>query len=751
MKNRQWSPLTEYALLLGSGAGAIVSLAAQNTIAASLPVTALVALGLLNRRRIDQSVALTQERLQSSEEKVTKEISILTDRVSTLPTPQVVASFHRAAINHSKRAVVRFSEALEETKLSLQERVDALETPDLSRLYQDIAQLQDQYTYLCSNLDSVTRQFERLSTLSRLEATEDDVSQLKTELMRLRVNLETLTADSRTSQSTLQDSIRHLDRRLRQLPSGSDPALLKGEVSALVRAVSDLVPRREFSALSEKLGLVQDTQGRLRRMVDQLQLTTATSRQNLLKTPQETKLKGLESTLENLSDNLQQVESRLDNLSAPLDITAEIRGTTATYLSSFQWQLALLEQKTQDLIQQQQSLTAPTPATVPAEQAVDPAIQWLVGLQDSQIGTSSEVDKALYRALDDATERLVVVWPWSPSMVLNDDLMGRFSALLERQCRLEVGWCHSGSRHRGRFLKSITQQWNLRTAQRQQLKSGLRRLLSLKQAYPSRFNLKVLGTEEQFLICDRAYAVIAQAAFPSGENSLSELDLRIKTRQAEVIEQLLYRFDHADSPLQSATASFNRAETRYDLQDLAGAVADFSRVLQLTPEDAVAYNNRGVVQAAQRAYPQAVQDFGQALEIDTDLSSAWCNRGWLQMHYGKFSQAVTDFSQAISSEPTLAVPYFYRGNARQKLRDISGAIVDYSQAIQHSREIAFLYCYRGLAYRHQGDVARAITDLEMAASLLHGRGDHRSLTQVTQALASLKQREIPQPLRLHLA
>lgn len=52
----QLSSASEYALILGTGASAAVSLAAQQVTAASLPLTALVAIGLLNRHRLDRQI-----------------------------------------------------------------------------------------------------------------------------------------------------------------------------------------------------------------------------------------------------------------------------------------------------------------------------------------------------------------------------------------------------------------------------------------------------------------------------------------------------------------------------------------------------------------------------------------------------------------------------------------------------------------------------------------------------------------------
>jgi tetratricopeptide (TPR) repeat protein len=556
----------------------------------------------------------------------------------------------------------------------------------------------------------------------------------------------------------LQDAIRHLARRLRQVPNGADPNLLKGEVRELIKAVADLVPRREVAALSEKLQLVQEGQESLRQTLDRLRSGPALAGQNGHIRADDPALKTLQSDLIDLAAGLRQVETRLEDIAVPFDITAEIRGTTATYLSGLQWQLSTLEQQTQDLLQQQSKLqmSPPSPPAklvgVPEPVTHHDSLQWLMALRGETRDESwSTIDQALFQALDEVTERLVVVWPWSAAIDLDERLIERFAEILAGGCRLEIGWCHPGDRRDGRLLKTITQQWKLTTAQRQLLKSTLNQLLPLKQKYPDQFSFKILGTDEQFLVCDRAYAIVGLRALPAASSSFPELDLRVRTPEVHVINQLLQRFDHPDHLPEDGNAYFNRAVTRYDLRDPEGAIADFSEVLRLTPEDAVTLNNRGIIWAEKKQYQRALEDFDHALSLDAHLFAARCNRGWLVMNQGQPELAITDFDQAIQSHPTAAIPYFYRGTARQRLGDSLGAIADFTKAIQHNEQAPLPYCYRGAAYQRQGDIARAISDLETAAALLHAQGDHRSLAQVIQVLSSLKQAELTQPLQLHSA
>jgi tetratricopeptide (TPR) repeat protein len=754
----RWSSLTDYALLVGSGAGAIASFATQNAAIASLPVTALVAMGLLNRRRIDRLLAYADEQMGDLESRVGQDLASVKEQVTALPTPEALLQLQRSTIEHSDRALVQFSEALADTRQDFQQRLAAVESPDLSHIYQETAQLQDQYTYVCTTLSNQSKQIERLSHLPRMEAAEAEVAQIKTDLMQLRVSLDSLSSESKTAQSTLQDAVRHLDRRLRQVPNSADPNMLKSEIRELMKAMADLIPRREFMVLSEKLHTLQESQETLRQTLNRLRSSKDGALHGVGHS-EDAELKALKSEILKLTSGLKQIETRLEDMAIPFDITAEIRGTTATYLSGLQWQLSLLEQQTQDLAQRQADITLPSPnrllggtATLHDTGNNANGAQWLLAFRGEALReTWSAIDQAIFEALDTVSERLVLVWPWSDSVALEQRLLERFTEVLGRGCRLEIGWCHPGDRTQGRFLKPIARQWQLTTAHRQRLKTTLSHLLPLKQQYPDHFSFKILGTDEQFLVCDRTYAIVGLHALPASSSTFPELDVRVKTPEIGIVNRLLHRFDHASALPEDDTAFFNRAITRYDLHDPDGAIADFTHVLRLKPTDAVTLNNRAILWAEKKNYPRTFEDLNRALEADAEQFAARCNRGWLLLHQGQINRAIADFDQAIQSNPKSALPYFYRGIARQRLTDSKGAIADFTQAIKATPQVALPYCYRGTAYHRLGDIPRAISDLETAASLFHAQGEHRSLAQVTQTLSTLKQAELNQPVKLHSA
>lgn len=745
--------MRDSALVLGAGAGAAVSVATQQAAAATLPVTLLVALGLFERRRVAQRVEALDLKMGALASNTTQQLNRIEAQVTAQPTPETINNLQRAAMAHSDRAVVRISQALERTQQEVERKIETIERPDLSHLYQDMAQLQDQYTYVCSTLNNLKIQVQRLSSLPRLEATETDVSQLKTELMQLRVNVESLGSESKTAQTTLQDAIRHLDRRLRQVPNGSDPNLLKGEVRELIKAVAELVPRRDFAALGEKFNTLQNEQDSLRKHLHTLRLTEEsthlTAHNNGSHGGATKPLKELETEVTQLSGMVGRIETRLDDISVPFDITTEIRGTTATYLSSLQWQLATLEQTSQELMQRYQLMSTPSepgqlPHFIPASPPATPSPsgnEWLIAFpigNDNADRWDTTVNQALLKALDQAQDRVVMVWPWSPSAQLDAELLVRFREVLERQCRLEIGWCHPGDRHQGFLVRGIRQSWNLTTVLHQRLKQALKQLLPLKQRYPDHFTFKILGTDEQFLVCDRTHAIVGLEALPAASTALPNLDVRLRTTETAVIDRLLQRFDDPTLTAKDVMAYFNRAGTRYDLNDLEGAIADYSHLVKLQPEDTLALNNRGVIWVDRQQFHHALADFNQTLTLAPKNWAARCNRGWVNFQQGHYESAIGDWTAAIECEPTSAIPYCYRGQAHQKQGDFSAAIADQTAAIRRAPQMALPYCYRGAIYQQQQQYPAAIADLESAASILHAQGEHRMLAQITQALASLK-------------
>ena len=90
----------------------------------------------------------------------------------------------------------------------------------------------------------------------------------------------------------------------------------------------------------------------------------------------------------------------------------------------------------------------------------------------------------------------------------------------------------------------------------------------------------------------------------------------------------------------------NRGNAKRGKGDLDGALADYTRALELNPQDAKAYNNRGNAKQDKGDLDGALADYTRALELNPKHASAYYNRGVARFVKGEMAAAAADFARA---------------------------------------------------------------------------------------------------------
>ncbi len=353
---------------------------------------------------------------------------------------------------------------------------------------------------------------------------------------------------------------------------------------------------------------------------------------------------------------------------------------------------------------------------------------------ETPTGSRSVLEAALARV----QERIVIVWPWPSADNLDEALMQQFEDLLQRGVSIDIGWGHLGDPTQIRQPRLIGQPKPIDAAGRGFLYSTLKRLAQLKEKHPRQFGFKILGTYENFLVCDRAFAVLSVHPVPTASSVFPELSMGLRSRDPQVIQSLLNRFDQPILDPANANAYFNRATTRYDLGDRQGAIADYTQVIQINPEDEVAYNNRSLAYYELGDRGKAMADLDRALQINSQNPTFYFNRGFVQTEGGDKLGAVADYGRALQLQPDFALAYLYRGLTRTRLGNRPGAIDDYSTALRLNPQDAMAHLYRGLAYFKQGERGNAAEDLREAARLFAERKDRVNRQRALDALGELE-------------
>jgi tetratricopeptide (TPR) repeat protein len=147
------------------------------------------------------------------------------------------------------------------------------------------------------------------------------------------------------------------------------------------------------------------------------------------------------------------------------------------------------------------------------------------------------------------------------------------------------------------------------------------------------------------------------------------------------------------------------------------AIADCNQAIQLNPNDATAFFNRGRAYEAKGQYDRAIEDYSQAIRLDPNNANAINNRGNTYNKQSQYDRAIEDYNQAIRLNPSDADPFSNRGTAYKAKGQYDRAIEDFNQAIRLNPSDAVEFYNRGSVYDDKGQYDRAIEDYNQAIRL----------------------------------
>lgn len=121
------------------------------------------------------------------------------------------------------------------------------------------------------------------------------------------------------------------------------------------------------------------------------------------------------------------------------------------------------------------------------------------------------------------------------------------------------------------------------------------------------------------------------------------------------------------APSSAASAEFylKRGEDLSGVHQYDRAIADYTTAIQLKPDYAEAYNDRGFAYYLKGDAERAIADYTRAIELRPNYPKAYNSRGVAYMAHGYgAAKTVPDFDRAIALEPDFRYAYINRANAR---------------------------------------------------------------------------------------
>lgn len=163
-----------------------------------------------------------------------------------------------------------------------------------------------------------------------------------------------------------------------------------------------------------------------------------------------------------------------------------------------------------------------------------------------------------------------------------------------------------------------------------------------------------------------------------------------------------------------ASKLFTQALSEKDLQK---AIELYSKAIELDPNFAEAYSNRGYAKYLLGEEKNALQDYDKAIELNPNLSETYNNRGNAKESLGDENGALEDYDKAIELNPDYANAYNNRGIVKRELGDTTGAMIDFNKAIELRGDFPEAYCNRGVLKEKIGDNNGALLDYNIAIDL----------------------------------
>ena len=132
----------------------------------------------------------------------------------------------------------------------------------------------------------------------------------------------------------------------------------------------------------------------------------------------------------------------------------------------------------------------------------------------------------------------------------------------------------------------------------------------------------------------------------------------------------------------------NRGIEKGKKGDLDGAIADFTRAIELNPKDDAPYYNRAQAKRLKKDAAGAIADYTRAIELGSTNPAAYNNRGNARAENNDRNGAIADYTRAIELKPDYARAYYNRAVAREAKGDVTGAAADFKRAEKLDPELA---------------------------------------------------------------
>jgi tetratricopeptide (TPR) repeat protein len=171
------------------------------------------------------------------------------------------------------------------------------------------------------------------------------------------------------------------------------------------------------------------------------------------------------------------------------------------------------------------------------------------------------------------------------------------------------------------------------------------------------------------------------------------------------------------SPAQTPKKVFESGVTHFKAGKYKQAVDIFTRLIDISPENADAYKNRGVAYMKLETFDLAIADFETAKQLFPELKGLYINFGVAWYHKKEYEKAIENYSVEIEANPENHIAYFNRALCLSEIGEPHKALSDLEKSLALSPDFYWAVSYQADLLATVGKTKQAVAGYERAVEL----------------------------------